>query len=72
MKRPDGWHKVRDLFAEANGGGYAEKTAALEDFEAGADAYEECLRKQNVTLPDIIHHYTLGKLGRLVFIEEVE
>lgn len=44
--RPDGWDKIRDLFAEANGGGYAEKTAALEDFEAGADEGAKAQRKK--------------------------
>ena len=36
--------------------------------EVGADAMLESLRKQNVTLPDVIHHYTIGKLGKPVFI----
>ena len=41
-------------------------------FEAGADAILEGLMEQNVTLPDVIHHYIIDKLGTLVFIPNEE
>ena len=44
--RPKDWSKTREVFAEANGGDYELKVAALEDFEAGADAFLLSLESQ--------------------------
>ena len=41
-------------------------------YESGADAMLGVLSKQNATLPDVIYHYTIGKLGKLVFIPDEE
>ena len=69
MYRPEGW---KNPYHEETGRVPDEHNAEFQDYEAGADAMLEGLKKQNVTLPDIIHHYTLGKLGKLVFIPEEE
>ena len=41
--RPSDWDERRAEFSEFIGGGVAENNAALEDFEAGADAMLEAL-----------------------------
>ena len=68
MYRPPGWKTYKKSVADKP---FAGRLPTLHSaFEAGADAYEKGLRKQNVTLPDILHHYILGKLGKLVIIPE--
>ena len=75
-RRPDGWDKVRDLFAEANGGGDAGKAAALEDFEAGADAILEKLIEKGIKTDKFatngrpIYLSNPRKKGWYVFIEK--
>ncbi len=39
-------------------------------YEAGADAMLDGLRKQKPTFPDVLHHFIIRKIGKLVFIPE--
>ena len=67
--RPKDWKNPCDLYMAGMVVGPNERA---EDYEAGADAMLEALSKQNVPLPDVIHHYTIGKLGKMVFIPDEE
>ncbi|KKN17523.1 hypothetical protein LCGC14_0965080 [marine sediment metagenome] len=70
MYRPEDWNAEKGAHTALrdNNTWFEDEHTAC--YEAGADAMLEALRMQNVTLPDIIHHYLLGKVGWLVFIPE--
>jgi len=74
--RPDGWKNPYDGGKEIINEGwrvtYALKPQKYYLYEAGADAMLEALSQQNVTLPDIIHHYTTSRLGKLAVIPDDE
>jgi len=66
--RPDRWARQRNDYFEDNQPKPPYYKSRQLDYEAGADAILGALRQQNVTLPDIIHHYTISRLGKLAVI----